>query len=500
MSDRNASHLTRRGLLAALLATVASPALAGPPLISERPPRGRGPFAPPSAGGLVDEARLKGEVGFVVADASTGKVLEALNPGTRIAPASTTKAITALYALDVLGPAHRFQTRVVATGGVKNGVVRGDLVLVGGCDPTTDTRDLAALAAQVKDAGITEVKGDFRVYDGPVASIRSIDPEQPDHVGYSPAVAGIALNFNRVHFEWTRTGSGYAVTMDARAGRYRPEVDIARMTVARRRAPIYTYEDAQGRDNWSVANAALGSGGARWLPVRRPGLYAGEVFATLARSHGIVLGKPALVRSAPKGQVLAVMQSDPLPVVLRAMLKYSNNMMAEMIGMAATHARIGQVPSLAASAAQMNAWAVETLGMRAPAFADHSGLGSASRISADDMVIGLGALGRATELRPLLKPVKLLDTQGRVTNNHPVKAEAKTGTLNFVSGLAGYLTAPGGRDMVFAIFAADEATRATITREMRERPPGGRSYATRARKLQRQLIMRWGAEFDEAQG
>lgn len=500
MSERKTSHLTRRTFVAALLGGAASQALAGAPLVSERPPQGRGPFAPPAAGGLVQQARLNGEVGFVVADAKTGEVLEALNPNSAIAPASTTKAITALYALDVLGAEHRFRTRVFAMGGVKNGIVQGDLILAGGCDPTTDTRDLAALVAQIKEAGIIEVRGGFKVYEGPIASVRTIDPEQLDHVGYSPAVAGIALNFNRVHFEWRRSGDGYDVSMDARAGRYRPEVAIARMQVQRRRAPIYTYEDANGRDNWTVANAALGREGARWLPVRRPGLYAGEVFATLARSYGIVLSAPQLVRGAPSGQVIAELKSDPLSEILRAMLKYSNNMMAEMIGMAATHARIGRVPTLAASAAEMNAWAVSELGMRAPAFADHSGLGSASRITAEDMVIGLGAFGRADTLRPLMKPVKLLDSQGRVTNTHPVKADAKTGTLNFVSGLAGYITAPAGRDMVFAVFAADEATRATITREMRERPPGGRSYATRARKLQRQLIMRWGAAYDEAKG
>lgn len=500
MRERSARHLTRRGLIAAMLASAAAPVFAGGPQVSERPPRGRGPFAPPAAGGLVDKARLKGDVGFVVADAETGAVLESFHPGKAIAPASTAKAITALYALDVLGPAHRFRTQVVATGGVKNGIVQGDLVLVGGCDPTTDTRDLAALAAQMKEAGIIEVRGALKVYEGPVASVRSIDPEQPDHVGYSPAVAGIALNFNRVHFEWRRAGEGYAISMDARAGQYRPEVAISRMQVRRRRGPIYTYDEANGRDNWTVASAALGREGARWLPVRRPGLYAGEVFATLARSHGIVLAQPQLIEIAPSGQVVAEILSDPLSDLLRAMLKYSNNMMAEMIGMAATHARIGRVSDLRASATEMNAWAVAELGMKVPAFVDHSGLGGASRITAEDMVTGLGAVGRASDLRPLMKPVKLLDSQGRVTNAHPVKADAKTGTLNFVSGLAGYITSPGGRDMVFAVFAADEATRATITREMRERPPGGRSYAARARKLQRQLIMRWGAVYDTAGG
>jgi D-alanyl-D-alanine carboxypeptidase/D-alanyl-D-alanine-endopeptidase (penicillin-binding protein 4) len=77
-----------------------------------------------------------------------------------------------------------------------------------------------------------------------------------------------------------------------------------------------------------------------------------------------------------------------------------------------------------------------------------------------------------------------------------VTAVAKTGTLNFVSGLAGYAEAPGGRRMVFAIFCADMERRAGIPEEQRERPPGARSWAARARILQSRLIERWAALHD----
>jgi D-alanyl-D-alanine carboxypeptidase/D-alanyl-D-alanine-endopeptidase (penicillin-binding protein 4) len=51
-------------------------------------------------------------------------------------PASVAKALTSLYALDTLGADHRFQTRVMATGSVIGGVLKGDLILVGGGDHT----------------------------------------------------------------------------------------------------------------------------------------------------------------------------------------------------------------------------------------------------------------------------------------------------------------------------------------------------------------------------
>jgi D-alanyl-D-alanine carboxypeptidase/D-alanyl-D-alanine-endopeptidase (penicillin-binding protein 4) len=348
----------------------------------------------------------------------------------------------------------------------------------------------------MKEAGVREVRGDFRVSEGPVASLRSIDPGQPDHVGYNPAVAGLALNFNRVHFEWKRAVKDYTVTMDARAWNYRPTVEMAIMDVVDRSGPVYTYADRQGRDHWTVARGALGNGGARWLPVRRPGLYAGEVFATLARSNGIVLKAPKVTVAAPAGQEVARIQSAPLVEILRDMLEYSTNLTAEMVGMAATHARTGKARSLPASAAAMNDWAIGRLGMQAPAFRDHSGLSGDSRISALDMVVGLGAADRAESLRPILKPVIMRDSQGRPDRAHPVKVVAKTGTLNFVSGLAGYISTPQARDLVFAIFAADVERREAIPRAQREGPPGARPWAHRARALQRALLERWGQGYD----
>ncbi len=77
--------------------------------------------------------------------------------------------------------------------------------------------------------------------------------------------------------------------------------------------------------------------------------------------------------------------------------------------------------------------------------------------------------------------------------DHPVKVAAKTGTLNFVSGLGGFLTTVDGTDLAFAIFTADVDRRATIPRALRERPEGARNWNRRSRKLQRTLIERWGS-------
>lgn len=488
MVDRFSRRAFLGGLGASLIPTAS---LAEAPLVSLRPQL-RGVQAT-GAERLVQAAKLRGEVVFAVADVKTGAVLEALGGEQGLPPASVAKALTALYALDVLGPDFRFETKLMADGVIENGILNGDLILVGGGDPLVDTDVLAAMAADLRKAGITEVRGAFKVYDGALPYVFSIDPGQPDHLGYSPAISGMALNFNRVHFEWNRDGSDYDVTMDARSRNYTPSVDMASMKVEARNLPIYTYQPSARQDRWSVAKGALGKGGARWLPVRKPALYAGDVFRTLARANGVVLGQVQITRQTPQGTVLVVHQSDPLRDILRGMLKYSTNVTAEMVGMAATKARGVAPRDLAESAAEMNRWAQGTYGVTGIALVDHSGLGDASRMAPEALVTVLAAGRNSEELRPLLKPFTLTDRNGNPVKNHPIKVDAKTGTLNFVSGLGGFLTTAGGAELAFAIFTADVAHRATIPRAFRERPDGARSWNRRSRKLQRALIERWGA-------
>ena len=486
--------VSRRVFLGMVGAGVATATTAAPPAASLRPvSRGPGHFKKAVAGpeAIIAEARLGGRVTFAVADARSGEILEGVDSQAGTPPASVAKAVTALYALDTLGASHRFVTRLVAAGSVSGGVVQGDLLLIGGGDPTLDTNALAAMAQALKDNGIREVRGGFKVVEGYLPYEKTIDRDQPDHVGYSPAVSGIALNFNRVHFEWRRSGNGYGVTMDARSDRYRPDLYVAKMQIADRRLPVYTYSDGGRTDNWTVARSALGNGGARWLPVRKPALYAGDVFQTLARAQGIVLKNPEVVRNAQQGTTLVTHQSDALQVILRDMLRYSTNVTAEMVGMAATRARTGKTASLKASAGEMSRWAREELAAQGTRLVDHSGLGGASKMTAQGMVRALVKVNRSDGLRAILKPIPMRDAKRRIVKNHPVEVHAKTGTLNFVSGLAGYMTARDGTEMAFAIFAADEATRARISRANREAPQGARNWNSRAKILQQRLIDRW---------
>ena len=488
--------ISRRKIVAGLLAGVAfaaGPVLAEAPVTSPRPVRRGG--APKEVAGSAERLIKAADLGaatvsYIVMDAATGEVLDSRAADTPMPPASVAKAITSLYALERLGPAFRYRTRVLATGPVQAGVVQGDLVLAGSGDPTLQTDQLGDLASSLAAKGIKGVSGRFLTWDGALPAVARISPDQPVQVGYNPAISGLNLNFNRVHFEWKRGQNGWSTAMDARGERFVPPVRMARVKVVQREVPLFTYDSAGAEEDWTVASEALGKGGSRWLPVRHPAAYVGEVFQTLCKAQGIKLPTPQSVPVAPPGQELTAIESEALPEILRDMLRFSTNLTAEAVGLRASGAA-----DLASSGAAMTAWVRARFGVGCT-FVDHSGLGSASRVTATELasIIRQARLSGAG-LQPLLRDMGMRDAKGREIKDHPIRVTAKSGTLNFVSSLAGHILPPKGRELIFAIVSGDVARRDALTEAERESPPGGEGWTKRARILQGQMIARWAEAY-----
>ncbi len=476
------TRLTRRGMLGGLLAAGLGPVFAGEGraegLSRSTRPRsrpGRQAIARAPAD-IIAAAELGGQTGYAVLDAATGQMIDSHLPDLRLAPASTLKTVTALYALDRLGPAHRFQTRVLRAG--------DDLILAGGGDPVLSTDDLAALAKALAVTGTGAPKR-FLVWGGALPSFREIAPAQAPYLPYNPAISGMILNFNRVHLDWRRDkAGGYALSLQARAARNSPRAYSISAGVADRRQPLFRHDQQGDIEHWSVARPSLGASGSRWLPVRRPELYAGDVFQTLCRAEGLALPAPQATATLPDAVELARHDSPDLREIVRGMLEYSTNLTAEALGLAASGAG-----SIRGSAAAMGEW-LRAAGISGDfRFVDHSGLGGDNRITALALAQATWR-GRAAGLAPLLKRVRIRDAKGHTVES-ALDIRAKTGTLNFVSTLTGFAGVPGGREVVFAILSADMGRRAAT--EGQESPAGLSAWLRRARHLQQLLIEGWVA-------
>ena len=479
-------RLSRRAVLACAASSLASAAFANAPATSLRPIARTQPADVVAK--LVADAGLTGQVGVAVVDLETGEMLESIEAQISQPPASVTKAFTALYALESLGQNFTYETGIYANGPINGGILDGDLILAGGGDPSLATDDLATLAQSLKETGLIEVKGDFLVWDEALSNVDEIDTDQLDYLGYNPTITGLNLNYNRVHFEWKREDDDFAIVMDARSTKYRPAVTVSRMELVDRPSPVFTYRDVGDVDQWTVARRSLNNEGSRWLPVRHPALYAGEVFATFARSHGIVLKAPKETAIRPAGRPFATFRSAELNEMMRGMLRYSTNLTAEASGMMATTRREGAPTAMRPSARAMGSWLGQRCDGIAPAFVDHSGLGDRSRVSPLDTVKMLASSNVREILEPIMRQIRLVGDDQQIISRDGMGVRAKTGTLNFVCTLAGYVRTEKGRKLAFAIFASDLDKREAGKLEGAERPRGARTWNRRARRLQQDIL------------
>ena len=434
------------------------------------------------------------EVGYLLLDLETGQVLAELNADVPLIPASTAKLATAVVALDVLGEEHRYHTELLTDGRIADGVVEGDLILKGSGDPALDLADLLGLAVQLSNLGVYRVEGRFLIDDTAFPVLSEIDPNQPAEAAYNPGIGALSVAFNRVRVAW-------------RGGRATAPSTLPPLEEARFEATSPSRLPRGGVGLKSIADEAVvwqvaDRGRYRMvsLPVKDPGLHAGRVFRQFARSQGIILDAPERGKAPANGRLLALHQSVALRHLVQDMLVYSNNMMAEMIGLAAAQRLSNQAPAdLEAAGALL----VRHLGVLLPeadwsgaTLGNHSGLDGKARLTPRQLA-AIARYGWRSDAMPALLPGggwsgTLSDRFGAADQS--LRVWAKTGTMNYGSALAGYLFPASDRPAVFATMVSDIGAREAYDGLRRPRGVAETSAATwnsRARALQDGLVEVW---------
>lgn len=440
------------------------------------------------------------DVAYIVFDAQTGQLMETAQTARLMIPASTMKVASMLAAIEILGADHRFSTVVTATGMIDGGVLRGDLVLVGGGDPTLDINDLADLARQIRQAGITRVSGRFIVDDTILQSLPFLDPLQPYAASYNPALSGLAINFNSLRLRWQTKAGRLSATAEAVAeGR-----NLTLPWVALSAGAATPYRPMDGREGW-VLSSSLPAKGADLLPIRYPTVMAAEIFRSLARQAGVEVPAATIGRHPAQGTIIAQHDSDSLAAIVTGVLKYSNNLSAEMIGMMAARQLLGRdsISQVEAGRTIASWWAaklpkIDWSGLAMPG---SSGLSTKARISPVQMAAILieGSQVGLSALMPERQDGGAEADAGEAAPLPAGRLRAKTGTMGYVRGLAGYLATNSGRQLGFAIFIVDEAQRAaadaaTDPYVLAASQPA-RRWLGRARAIERELLRQWAAAY-----
>jgi D-alanyl-D-alanine carboxypeptidase/D-alanyl-D-alanine-endopeptidase (penicillin-binding protein 4) len=444
---------------------------------------------------VLADPRLSGAVvGVHVVDLATGSALYARHERRPFIPASNQKLVVAAAALDVLGADYEFRTAVYAMGRVEDGVLRGDLVLRGGGDPTLggryddeDAMDILRRWARVlKAKGVNRVGGDIigddsffdAVYRHP-----SWDPQQT-WKWYFPATGALSINDNCV-LVTVRPGPGPGIPAVLSLTPSSAPVKLANLCKTSSTKQSIWFDRTPDSEVIRVGGYVRqdSAGYSCEVTVPQPALYAAAALGQALEMEGIAVtgrartGSPALGGAEP----LCERRTSLLPV-LRRMSERSHNHYAEQV-----------VKTIGAEASGRGSWEagldraaqmLRRLGFGSTDFVldDGSGLSRRNRLTPallTTLLVATRRSARGEEFASLLAVAGEEGTLESRLSKAPYKGnvQAKSGYLNGVGALSGYARTRSGRTVAFSILINDSRN-----------PPGSYSMRETADAICRAIV------------
>ncbi|HEX2826449.1 MAG TPA: D-alanyl-D-alanine carboxypeptidase/D-alanyl-D-alanine-endopeptidase [Burkholderiales bacterium] len=421
---------------------------------------------PPVAQALAAAGIPETAVSLYVRDVATDKALLSHNPERALNPASTMKLVTTYAALELLGPAYTWNTDIYAAGPVANEILAGDLVIKGYGDPKLTLENFWLMLRALRGRGLRDIRGDL-VLDRSFFRVDEYDPAAFDGEPLRPYNVGpdaLLVNFKAITLTLVPEPESRSVRIVA-------EPPVREIQVVNALA----YNDAACGD-WLArikVEAQLAGESARLTltgPYSRDcgertrsfsllghRAYVGALFAQLWRElGGTFSGTVRDGKVPPAARLLTSTRSEALSEVVRDINKYSNNVMARQLFLTLGALGEGTPGTLDKSRNVLRQWLAQK-GIAAPELVvdNGSGLSRIERISArtlSDLLVAAYRSPVMPELMASLPVVAADGTMRRRLNNAEVAGQAhiKTGSLNGVRAIGGYVLDARGRRLAVA--------------------------------------------------
>jgi len=427
---------------------------------------------PKQLGFLKGSPLNRDQLGFVLIDIETNKIVEAHNSEKLFLPASLSKIPTTYFALKTLGANYRYETKILTTGKVRDGVLHGDLYLFSNGDPFLTNSKLQNLILDIKLKGINKVAGKFYFDASALPKIERISSLGLGDQTYNTGLSALNAEFNRFHL-WR-----YGKTRHTSKSNFKTIPLLESLEVNKKIRPFSPGQRFINKDNPSVKNKEVWevSNQLRYkrreeIPVRNTSLFTAELFRYLAHFQGLKLSRPQEKKVSTSAKELAVLKSLPLSQLVSMAMEYSNNLFTEIFLLTAAKKVKGKNVNLEDSALIMKDWMTKNFpkdNWRNSFFDNGSGLSVNNKVTPLTL----------TKFFQKVHNEKMGDTyywnflsisgQSGWMRNRLNDAEmsyrvwAKTGSLDYISNLSGYLMTKKGKKLAFSFFGNDFKKRESL--------------------------------------
>lgn len=399
------------------------------------------------------------QLGLAVIDlGATPHQLEfGLNEKQQFTPASVTKIATAATTLAKLGASFKFQTTLWTTGPVKDGVLKGDLILKGGGDAGFVSESMWFLVNEFTRTGIKKIDGNIIVDDTDFDSVRtdsSRDPERVDRA-YDAPVGAMSFNWNSINIfvRPTSVGQMADVILDPIETYYK--VDNRAKTVNKSGTSIEVSRDG-GKISVRGTIGVSANEFVVYKNIDDPIDWSGRNLVFFLSQRGISVTGKVKSGSRPEGaKQVAKADSKPVSQHVADMMKFSNNYVAEMLTKNLA-AQSGKAPAKLEDGMKIIRAHLASIGLDEKNFTlqNPSGLSRANKIRPLDLAeILVKSQENFPTFAEFLTAFPIAGQDGTLKSRmktNPGWVRAKTGLLTGVVALAGYAGRKDGSTRAFA--------------------------------------------------
>lgn len=427
--------------------------------------------------------------GVLVVSLDRGDTIFSYQPDLPLAPASNMKLYTSAAALYYLGPEFRFSTYLMTDGKIEGGVLRGDLIVYGTGDPTLSGRyfrDGPTIWENFADSllalGVTEIEGDIVGDASYFGDDGAGEGWQESYISASYAALSSALSYNEnlvaLHIQPGEEVGWRPSVRLVPGGEGIALVNQARTVPAGRRTSIEVTRPAYDGPIVIRGQIALGTAGIwRSVPVADPARFAaavlrqtlvkrgirvgGEIRAVLDEAESPVAGRsvfaPAFDKTPPL-RVLAIHQSPPLQEILTIVNKKSHNLFSDVVLRTIGRVVTGEGTIVGGAKAVHYLMECETgtedSGLE---IYDGSGLSALNRTTARTTIRLLSYMAESPMWESFWATLPEAGESDGLRRMYSTRAarnlRAKTGTIDRVSALSGYVRAANGEFLAFSIIS-----------------------------------------------
>ena len=395
-----------------------------------------------------------------VTDLDTGKSVLAWNADVLRNPASTMKLVTTLAALDILGPSYNWTTDVYALGDVDdNGRLHGDLLVKGHGDPFLVTERVWQLTRMINHAGIREIGGRLLLDDSHF-QVPTKDPGDFDRQplrAYNVAPNALMMNFKvvRYWFEPDPASNAVRVVIDPPLENLRVENRLSLADSSCRGYQRGISITPNERLDTMILDGRFPNRCRRYAMDRTVldhNAFAYGLFTSLWKESGGVIDGGWDKALAPEdAEPLVSFPSLPLTEVIGRVNKHSNNVMARQLVYTLAAETFGPPGTGQGGIEVINHWLKKSVpGIGAVTLENGAGLSRDARITARDFDRILQFAWRQPYMPEYAASMALSGHDGTLRRRFDDtkltgQAHLKTGSLDHVSAIAGYMQSKDGR-------------------------------------------------------